>query len=194
MVAERIGQRYAKAIMDLAIQKGIGKKVLDDMELFRSVCHENREFVLMLRSPLIQVDKKNQILQALFKGKMEDLVLEAFTLITRKNRSSVLSTIGDEYIRLYRRLNNIIEVQLITATPVSSETRAALLVKVQELLNMEAGRLNQQNPSVSLVEKVDPSLIGGFVLKAGDLLYDESFSESLRRLSQQFKSNPYIKN
>lgn len=194
MVAERIGQRYAKAIMDLAIQKGIGKKVLDDMELFRTVCQENREFVLMLRSPLIQVDKKKQILHALFKGKMEDLVLDAFTLITRKNRSSVLSTIGDEYIRLYRRLNNIIEVQLITATPVSSETRAALLVKVQELLNLEAGRLNQQNPSVSLVENVDPSLIGGFVLKAGDLLYDESFSESLRRLSQQFKSNPYIKN
>ncbi len=148
----------------------------------------------MLRSPLIQVDKKKQILHALFKGKMEDLVMEAFTLITRKNRSSVLSTIGDEYIRLYRRLNNIIEVQLITAAPVSSETRAALLVKVQELLNLEAGRLNQQNPSVSLVEKVDTSLIGGFVLKAGDLLYDESFSESLRRLSQQFKSNPYIKN
>lgn len=194
MVAERIGQRYAKAIMDLAIQKGIGKKVLEDMELFRSVCRENRDLVLMLRSPLIQADKKKQILHALFQDKMDPLVMASFDLIARKNRASVLSTIGDEYIQLYRRLNNIIEVQLITASPLSESARAALLSKVQELLNKEAARLNQSNPTVSMEEKTDPYLIGGFVLKAGDLLYDESYSEALRRLSQQFNSNPYIKN
>jgi F-type H+-transporting ATPase subunit delta len=191
MVAERIGQRYAKAIMDLAIQKGIDKQVLDDMELFRSVCMENREFVLMLRSPLIQGDKKKQILQSLFKDKMNPLVMEAFALITHKNRSSVLATIGEEYIQLYRRLHNITEVQVITAGPVSEATRSSLLTKIQELLARQAGK---SNTTISLVEKIDPTLIGGFILKAGDLQYDQSFSESLRRLSQQFNSNPYIKN
>lgn len=191
MVAERIGQRYAKAIMDLAIQKGIDKQVLDDMELFRSVCMENREFVLMLRSPLIQGDKKKQILQSLFKDKMNSLVMEAFALITHKNRSSVLATIGEEYIQLYRRLHNITEVQVITAGPVSEATRSSLLTKIQELLARQAGK---SNTTISLVEKIDPTLIGGFILKAGDLQYDQSFSESLRRLSQQFNSNPYIKN
>lgn len=191
MVAERIGQRYAKAIMDLAIQKGIDKQVLDDMELFRSVCMENREFVLMLRSPLIQGDKKKQILQSLFKDKMNPLVMEAFALITHKNRSSVLATIGEEYIQLYRRLHNITEIQVITAGPVSEATRSSLLTKIQELLARQAGK---SNTTISLVEKIDPTLIGGFILKAGDLQYDQSFSESLRRLSQQFNSNPYIKN
>ncbi len=191
MVAERIGQRYAKAIMDLAIQKGIDKQVLDDMELFRSVCMENREFVLMLRSPLIQGDKKKQILQSLFQDKMNPLVMEAFALITHKNRSSVLATIGEEYIQLYRRLHNITEVQVITAGPVSEATRSSLLTKIQELLARQAGK---SNTTISLVEKIDPTLIGGFILKAGDLQYDQSFSESLRRLSQQFNSNPYIKN
>jgi F-type H+-transporting ATPase subunit delta len=66
-----------------------------------------------------------------------------------------------------------------------------LLTKIQELLARQAGK---SNTTISLVEKIDPTLIGGFILKAGDLQYDQSFSESLRRLSQQFNSNPYIKN
>jgi F-type H+-transporting ATPase subunit delta len=140
---------------------------------------------------LIQGDKKKQILQSLFKDKMNPLVMEAFALITHKNRSSVLATIGEEYIQLYRRLHNITEVQVITAGPVSEATRSSLLTKIQELLARQAGK---SNTTISLVEKIDPTLIGGFILKAGDLQYDQSFSESLRRLSQQFNSNPYIKN
>jgi F-type H+-transporting ATPase subunit delta len=194
MVAERIGQRYAKAIMDLAIQKGIDKQVLEDMELFRTVCRENREFVLMLRSPLIQADKKKQILQSLFRDKMNPLLMEAFALITHKNRSAVLTTIGEEYIQLYRRLHNITEVQVITASPVSEATRSALLTKIEELLALQASNGKQSKSTISLVEKTDAALIGGFILRAGDLQFDQSFSESLRRLSQQFNSNPYIKN
>jgi len=194
MVQERIGLRYAKAIMELAIAQQRDKKILDDMLMFRDICRQNRDFVLMLKSPLINNDKKHKIIKALLADKIDSLLLEAFYLIIRKNRANVLTVIGEEFVRLYQRNNNILEVRITSASPLSSDSRTLLLERAQIILNQNHTTHLGNHPSLVLKENIDPSLIGGFVLKVGDLMYDSSFSETLRRLSQEFKSNPYIKN
>ena len=193
MVQERIGQRYAKAIMDLAVSRKVEGKVLEDMQLFRTICRENRDFVLMLKSPLIQNDKKGSIVRSVLAGKTDTLIIEAFDLIIRKNRANVLSVIGDEFVRMYQRLNNILEVKISSAAPLSEASRTQLLVHVEQLISVRYTQ-NGIKPVISLEEKTDSELIGGFVLKIGDLQYDGSFAETLRRLRQEFQSNPYIKN
>lgn len=193
MVQERIGQRYAKAIMELSIQNNLEKKVLEDMELFRTVCHENRDFVLMLKSPLIHTDKKWSVVKSIFQDKLDPMVLASFQLIVRKNRANVLTVIGDEFLKLYQKRNRILEVSIFSAAPLSAESRSQLLERVDKLVQaQEAG--NGSVPSIKLIEKTDASLIGGFVLRVGDQMYDGSFSEALRRLSKEFNNNPYIKN
>jgi F-type H+-transporting ATPase subunit delta len=147
----------------------------------------------MLKSPLIQNDKKRSIVRAVLAGKTDALINEAFDLIIRKNRANVLTVIGDEFVKMYQRLNDILEVKIISATPLSEASRSQLLAHVEQLIQARYQH-NGKQPVITLEEKTDSELIGGFVLKIGDLQYDGSFAETLRRLRQEFQSNPYIKN
>ena len=82
MSVSRIAIRYAKPLLDLAVEKKVLDKVKADMENFIEICKENRQFTSMLRSPIIAHLKKAEVLNKIFKGKVNDLTLSALTIIT----------------------------------------------------------------------------------------------------------------
>jgi F-type H+-transporting ATPase subunit delta len=184
MVDSRAASRYAKSLLGLAIEKKVLDNVHSDMVFFTRVVEENKNFALMLRNPVIPHDKKSEILSKVFKGKVHALTMSFFDIITRKNREPLLPAIAREIHTQYNEYKGISKATVTSATPLDANLRAEF-----ETLVKKYSELKQ----VELIEKVDPSMIGGFVLKVGDRQIDASISNKLKALKVKFSQNPYIK-
>ena len=183
MTDHRVATRYAKSLIELAIEKGVVEKVHDDMLMFSKLCESNRDFLLMLKNPIIGHDKKRKILYKLFEGKVDPSTLAIFDIITRKNREFFLPAIAEEFVSQYRTYKGIAKAVVTTPFPLTDALRTEFKKMVAE----------QTGKSVELVEKIDKELIGGFVLKIGDRLMDNSVQHKLKSLSYEFDDDSYIK-
>lgn len=177
MSVSRIAKRYAKPILDLAIEQKQLDQVKADMELFTGLCNDNKDLVNLLKSPIIAHLKKAEILKAIFKGKMTDLTLKSFDIITRKNRESVLPEIAKEFLTMY---NLKMGFQIASVT-----TTFALDAKLRK--SFESVVAEVTGKTTVLEETVDTSLIGGYTLKLGDRQIDESVSGKLKDLRLKFE-------
>ena len=179
----RLAIRYAKSLIDLAIERGELEKVFADMQWLNGVCKSNRDFVNLLRSPVIKGDTKKKILEAVTNGNISVLTASFNRLLITKGRESNLPEISKAFITAYKVKKNIQTIELTTASPISDVVRNAIIEQVKK----SAGFQN-----IELEEKVDPELIGGFVLLAGDKLVDASVIYDLRTISKQFDNNDFI--
>jgi F-type H+-transporting ATPase subunit delta len=180
----RVASRYVKSLLDLAVEQGTLDQVHQDMQLFAKVCDENRAFALLLKSPVIRHDKKKEVLSKLFEGKVNKLTMAIFNIITAKNREPLLPAIAKEFHNAYNTYKNIGRAFVTTAIPLDEKLRKEILEITQKLSDR-----NQ----VELTEKVDSSLIGGFVLNVGDKQVDASIKNKLKTLKVKFSENPYVK-
>ncbi len=183
MTDTRVASRYAKSLLDLAIEKGILDKVYQDMQMFADVCRQNHSFVLMLKNPIVTHDKKRAILSALFKNKVNPATMAIFDVIVRKNREAVLPAIATEFARMYRQEKGIDLVTVTTTFPLTDDLRK----RFRKTITEQTGR------QVDLTEKVDPDLIGGFILKIGDRQMDNSVRSKLKSLMYDFTDDSYIR-
>ncbi|MEK6479112.1 ATP synthase F1 subunit delta [Catalinimonas sp. 4WD22] len=183
MVNTRVASRYAKSLLDLAVEKKVLKDVYQDMVFFLETCKSNRDFVLMLRNPIIGHEKKKMVLYALFKNKFNPATLALFDIITRKNRESYLPAIAESFEIQYRQHQGIVKANVTTPMPLNDVLR-------KKFIDMVA---SQTGKKIELEEKVDPSIIGGYVLKIGDQQIDNSVKAKLKTLSYDFSDDSYVK-
>lgn len=179
----RLASRYAKSLIDLAIEKGQLEKVFADMQWLQAVCKSNRDFVNLLRSPIIKADTKKKILAAVTNGNIGELTASFNALLITKGRESNLPEIVNAFIASYKEHKNIQTIKLTTAAPISDALKNSIVDQVKK----SAGFQN-----VEVEEKVDADLIGGFVLQIGDKLVDASIAYDLRAIAKQFENNDFI--
>lgn len=179
----RLASRYAKSLLDLAIERNELEPVFADMQWLKAVCKSNKDFVSLLRSPIIKADVKKKILQEVTKGNVSELTHAFNNLLTTKGRESNLPEIIDAFITAYKVKKNIRTVKLTTAAPISDEVKNAIIAQLKK----EPGYEN-----IELETTVDDSLIGGFVLQAGDKLVDASIAYDLKAIAKQFDNNDFI--
>lgn len=179
----RLATRYAKSLIDLAVEKNELENVFADMQYFQSVGKASPQFTSLMRSPVIKGDKKQAILDAVSKGKV-GVITESFNrLLVSKGRESVLPEIVAAFIEQYNLIKGINKVKLTTAQPLSDAGRDAILSKVKTGTGMD---------NVQLETVVDDSLIGGFVLEYNNNLVDASILRDLNDIKKQFLSNDFV--
>lgn len=178
----RIASRYAKSLLDLCIEKGQLDAAKADMALLQSAVTESRELRMMLMSPVVKADKKIDILSKVFEGKLSALTMGFITLLTRKGREGYLPEIVESFVQQLRRHQGITVAEVVSAVALDSSSRSKLMDSAKKLAGGE----------VELVEKVDASLIGGFVLKVGDRQIDTAIANRIKALKRDFSENPYI--
>ncbi len=183
MIEIRLGDRYANSILVLAKERGLVDRVRDDFALIMKVCNSNPDFVNMLNSPLIDSVKKQSILDEIFKDSFSEITKTLVEIIVKKKRERYLDDIATRYLHQHDILNKVTRGELISATAMSAEAKSV----VQKLVEKE------MKTDFVLTEKIDPNLIGGFILRIGDKEFDASISARLRELKQEFDSNPYVK-
>ncbi len=178
----QLAGRYAKSLLDLAIEKGQLEEVYADMKYLQELCKQSRDFVNLLKSPIIRNNQKNAILTTLTKGKVNALT-EAFNkLLVNKNREGDMPEIIVAFIEQYNTLKGIHVVKLTSAVDLSPAIKAAIEQKVS---------VAQGFPKIELETKTDAHLIGGFVLEFNNKLVDASIVHELKTIKHKFFDNTF---
>lgn len=181
----RLAGRYAKSLIDLATEQNQVQEVYNDMVFLQSACKSSREFVTLLKSPVINADKKENILKEVCKGRVGKLTGEFNRLLIVKGRESILPEIVTAFIEQYNQISGIHTVKLTTAQPASDELKNAILAKLKAETSLQ---------KIELQTETKEELIGGFVLEFGDKLVDASVLRDLKDIQKQFTENIYIQN
>lgn len=179
----RLAARYAKSLIDISNEKGDLEKVFADMQWMQSVSKSNRDFVNLLRSPVINADTKKKVIDAVTVGKLSTITTAFIALLVKKGRESNLPEIATAFISQYKVQNKIHTVKLTTAQPASEAVKKAIIEQVKKSSGFD---------NIELEEKVDKDIIGGFVLQMGDKLIDASVSYDLKAIARQFENNDFI--
>ncbi len=179
----KIASRYAKALFDFALEQEVLEQVKDDMNLLVSVCKQNKDFRLMLDSPLIFPAKKEAIISEIFSKHIQQISLHFLLIITSKRRESFVEGIANQFIEQYKEYKNITTAELATATELDKNIRAKVIAELE----------GQTKGEIELIEKIKEELIGGFVLSYKDFQYDASIKKQIKELKKEFDTNLYIR-
>jgi F-type H+-transporting ATPase subunit delta len=183
MSNHRVAFAYAKSLMELAIERGQLEAVYQDLLHLADLAKSNRDLELAMRNPIVSPDKKLKILKALFEKRETTVAtLAFFAILCKKNRIDVITDIAREFQAQYQLHNSIQVAEVTTTFPLDDKLRAEFTKIVLEISGMK---------TVKLVEKINPDLIGGFILRVNDRQLDESISNKLRELKAEFSVNHY---
>jgi F-type H+-transporting ATPase subunit delta len=168
--------RYAKSLIDLAVEQKALDAVNGDMEFFVRTIKANSELKAVLENPIIYHDKKISVLDAIFGGKVSPVTIAFFKLMVNKNRAEVLYPAALEFINQFDVIKNIIKATVVSAAELSEANKKTITAEIEA----------STKGTVQLTTKVDPALIGGFILTVGDMQVDTSISSSLTKLKKEF--------
>lgn len=175
--------RYARSLFSLAIERNELEPVSEDMILISKTIADNRDLAVMLKSPIIKSDKKVAVIRLVFDGKIGATTKAFLELIIKKRREMFVEDIARQFVILHLQNNGVEEALLITPYQIDEAFRARVIALVEK---------NTGN-KVVLEEKIDPSLLGGFILRYGDNQYDTSLEREFQLLRREFNKNLYVK-
>lgn len=179
----RLANRYAKSLIDLAVERNQLEAVYADMKYLEAACKASRDFRNLLKSPVIKSDQKSKIIEAVINGKVGSLTGSFIALLVKKGRESELMEVSTAVVEQYNALKGIYKVKLTTATPVSDEMKKDIETKIRAERGLD---------KIELETAVDDSLIGGFVLEFENNLVDASILRDLKDIKKQFSQNLYV--
>ncbi len=182
MANQRVASRYAKSILELALEKGRLNEVHQDFQRLTALAASNSELKQVLKNPIVNSEKKLSILNALFAKGAEALTLTFFEIVSKKNREEILLEVAQEFEKQFNLHNSIQVAEVTTTFPIDDKLRGEFKEVVKDISGMK---------TVQLIEKINPDMIGGYILKVDDRQIDESLSSKLRILKTQFSQNHY---
>jgi len=170
----RVAHRYAKALYDLSAEEKLQHKVFSDMKLVSTTCQE-KAFKNLLISPIINSGKKAEATVAVFEGHVQTLTLEFLKLVIRKKREYFIPQIAVQFNEIYKETNGILSTEIQSAVALDKSIRNSMVEKLKKQTKAN---------EIDLKETVDEDLIGGFVLKYQNQLYDASIRRQLNELKR----------
>ncbi|MFD2551562.1 ATP synthase F1 subunit delta [Bizionia sediminis] len=178
MAGSRAAIRYAKAVLSLATEKQVAEAINADMALIAKTLKASSELDNVLKNAIIKSEAKKAILNQVF-SEVNGLTAELFKVLDANKRLNLIHAIAEKYTELYDIQNGKQLAVVTTAVAITTDMEAKVLAKVKALTNKE----------VTLNNIVDPAIIGGFVLRVGDMQYNASIVNKLNKLKREFTVN-----
>ncbi|HSD08626.1 ATP synthase F1 subunit delta [Flavobacterium sp.] len=177
MASTRAANRYATAILDLASSKGVSEVVNNDMKSIASTIKGNEELNTFIHNPTIKVDVKENALLEVFAS-VDNVTKGLFHLLFENKRFEILNAIATEYNKLFDIKNNVEVAKVTTAIAMDAELEAKVKAKIATL----------SDKKITIENIVDPSIIGGFILRIGDQQYNASVANRLQVLKRELSN------
>jgi len=173
--AQGIADAYAKALIEATEAAGKSEAVIAELDSWiDDVLAKNAKLDRLFASPVVDSEEKFKLIDRALP-KAEPLFVKFLKVLASHERSDVIRPIRDQAHRLLDKLRGRIEANVVSAVPMDPKQSAALKARLSTLLGGD----------VVLVESVDPSLIGGLIVRVGDHVLDGSLSNNLARLKEQ---------
>lgn len=180
----KIGTRYAKALLKVAVEKNCLEDVMKDVRLLDSVSRSATELNQIFASPVIKPSQKISLIDTVFAKYITPLMMDFIRMLIFHRRENRLDDIIRNFFTQYRQHHNIVSATLIS----SVEAGTDVIKKVTELLK------TKYRKTIDLSLKEDPSIIGGFILRVEDMQYDCSIRNSLLKIKQELINTPIENN
>ena len=171
----RAAIRYAKAILETAVSSGKANQVNEDMKSIIAAVDSSADLNQFLASPIITSDLKMNALSEVFSSVQAE-TKSLFRLLQENKRFEILVAIASQYNAQFDEMNDVEVANVTTAFPITADLEAQILAKAATI---STKKLTIQNT-------VDPSIIGGFILRIGDKQYNASVSNRLQELKREF--------
>ena len=172
---ERVAKRYAKALFGLAAEENILETIESDVNLINQVVAENADLSSMLGNPLINNQDKFNVLKEVFAEKIGTLSLNFLDLLARKKRLLILPDAIEAFNFMMLKYHNTVEAELVSAVELSADQTG----KIQEGIESITGK------KLRLEKRLDPDIIGGFIVKVEDVVIDNSIRYQLAKLHEK---------
>ena len=171
----RVAKRYSRALFQLALEEKKLEEVENDFIQIEDLSHESDEFKNFISNPLISEIEKAEIMAELFKDKLSDLGYNFLQLLTNKKRSSLLPDVIEEFQLMILQHRNILQGELVSVVDLSDTQIEKIKANIEKLTGK----------SVLFDMRLDPSIIGGFIVKVEDMIIDNSIRFQLNKLRER---------
>jgi F-type H+-transporting ATPase subunit delta len=171
---EEIARVYARSLFEVAKQQGLLDVVRDQLGQFADALHDNRQVAMFLFSPYFSTAEKKAGLERAITG-AEPIFTNFLDALLERHRMPAIYRIRAAYQKLWDEENRMLAVQVTSAVPLDEETVNSIGARIGE----QTGR------TIELSSKVDDSIIGGIVLRVGNVILDASISNRLEQLRKQ---------
>ena len=178
MAGARAAIRYAKATLSLALDVKVSDKVNDDMKLIADTIVQSKDLSNMLKSPIINASIKRSVVLELFKN-TNKTTQDLINTLVSNNRINILESVAKKYTKLFDESKGIELATVTTAVALTDDLKKKVLAKAKELTGKD----------IEVNNVVDQSIIGGFILRVGDVQYNASISNQLNKLKREFSIN-----
>tara|TARA_R110002072_G_scaffold22615_1_gene79435 strand:+ start:273356 stop:273895 length:540 start_codon:yes stop_codon:yes gene_type:complete len=171
--------RYAKAVLQQANDASITNVVFGDMKSVYATIEGSKELRIVLNSPVIKPEDKKEALLKIFSGQ-SDTTKGLIQVLTENKRIDILGGVAKSYIDLYNEAEGVKVAYVTTAVPLSEALEQQVLAKVKEMTG---------SSNVTIENSIDESIIGGFILRVGDLQYNASIANQFGNLKREFQKS-----
>ncbi|MBL7214346.1 MAG: ATP synthase F1 subunit delta [Phycisphaerae bacterium] len=166
-----IHEIYSDVMFELAEEAGLVEQVMDDLDAVAEVMKDEPEFLSLLTVGQVKEDEKAKMIRRVFKGRVNDLTLDFLCVLAKRNRMNFVHGIGDRYEALLDERKNLHRIEVTLAKEPTDEQVEKIKADIREAIKAE----------IKLSVNVDPAIIGGIIIRKGDLMVDNSVRTILNR-------------
>ncbi len=162
---------YSRSLLDLASTNEQAESLLEEMNGLIEVLEKQPAFADYFKSPLVDAKEREQAIERLLRGRGSDLLVDSLQVMGQHGRLALFETVVEEFRTGVQERQNRVDVEVTTAVPLDVTRRDQLKEALTRIAN---GR------TPDLVERVDPELLGGMVVRVGDRRIDTTLMKDLK--------------
>jgi len=174
-LASKIASPYARALFDFSVEKNIMHQITADFQNLEIFLNESPELTEYLNNPIVSSDAKGEILKKTLQSQVNAETFKFLMVLVDRDRINLLKAIIANYLELVYETASIKMIEVSTAFAFTNLQKNTLIQKLKELTNAR---------EIRLVITVDPSLIGGFLIKTESKVIDFSIKNQLQKLAK----------
>jgi len=179
MLTSKVAKRYAQGLLDFTNESGQTATVFSEMKDVVKIMNESKDLNRFFLTPYIDSKKKVEVANEIFKG-LSVSSQNLITLVIKQGRENQLKNIAQEFINKVENINGVKRITLTTATELTKENIEQIL-KSTSLVKADA--------NFDLTVNVNPSILGGYILRVGDQQVDASVKAKLNQVKKDFQLN-----
>ena len=171
----KIAAPYARALFDFSVEKNIMHQITADFQNLDIFFSETSELTEYLNNPVVSEEAKCEVLTKTLKSQINTETFKFLMVLVERNRINLLSSIINNYLELVYETASIKMIEVSTAFAFTNLQKNTLIQKLKELTNAR---------EIRLIITVDPTLIGGFLIKTESKVIDFTIKNQLQQLAK----------
>lgn len=178
-MVELVAQRYGTALFELALENNQMDVMLDEVVGLKNVLSEEPEFIDLISNPKIAMNDRKKVIEDIFNGKISEYIIGMIDLIIKKNRQNILLQILDDFISKVNEHKGVVIADITVCEPLTQSQQSNLINRLETLTKK----------TIILKQQVDPSIVGGVVIRIGDRIMNYSVKGMLGAMSKSLLHN-----